>query len=211
MADRGRNWTFIVYPESAPQNWIQVLADDLRIPFCISPLHDSDLNEDGSDKKPHYHVVLGFEGNKSQDQIQDIAKKCNGTRVFQVQSMQGMIQYLIHKNNPEKHQYKREDIKCFCGFEIEPYFAPTTSQLEKIANDIDSFVIDNGITEFDDLMQKARLISKDWVYILRNRNTQFYKAWLQNRSFKAKEVYSAQKVEELQKLAQNLNKVGENK
>lgn len=183
---RGRNWTFLVYLDSAPVNWISILSDDLRIPFAISPLHDCDLNEDGSPKKPHYHVALSFEGNKSFSQIQEIASAVNGTLVFQIESMQGMIQYFIHKNNPEKHQYKKEDIRSFCGFEIDPYFAPSSAALERMCNDIDEFIIDNDITEFDDLIQKARLISKEWVYILRNRNTQFYKAWLHNRAMIAK-------------------------
>lgn len=188
MADRGRNWTFIIYPDSAPSNWREILGDDLRIPCAVSPLHDSDVNEDGSPKKPHYHVALAFEGNKSVEQVKEIAKKLNGTTVFQVQSMQGLIQYFTHRNNPEKHQYKKDDITSLCGFDIDPYFAPTPSQLEHTASDIDSFIIDNGITEFDELMQYARKISPEWVYILRNRNTQFYKAWLQNRSFLSKQI-----------------------
>lgn len=192
--NRARNWTFIVYPESAPSNWVQILADDLRIPFCISPLHDSDTNEDGSPKKAHHHVVVSFEGNKSQSQIQEIAFSVNGTQVFQVQSMQGMIQYLIHRNNPEKHQYMKEDIRCFCGFEIDPFFAPSSSQLERMCWEIDQFILDNDIIEFDDLIQKARAVSKDWIYILRNRNTQYYKAWLHNRAMIFKQNKSIESV-----------------
>lgn len=201
--NRARNWTFLVYLDSAPSNWITILSDDLRIPFAISPLHDSDLNEDGSPKKPHYHVAVSFEGNKSQSQIQEIASSVNGTQVFQIQSMQGMIQYFIHRNNPEKHQYKKEDIRAFCGFEIDPYFAPSQAQLERMCNEIDSFIIDNDIFEFDDLVQKARMISKEWVYILRNRNTQFYKAWLHNRAMIAKQCTSKNSFNELARLARN--------
>ena len=199
--NRGRNWTFIVYPESAPDNWIEVLRDLYCLTFCVSPLHDADTNEDGSPKKPHYHVALSFEGNKSQAQIQDIANSVSGTLVFPIQSMQGMIQYFIHKNNPEKHQYNKDDITCYGGFEIEPYFAPSSSALERMACEIDQFIIDNGICEFDDLYQKARIISKDWAYIIRNRNTQFYKAWMQNRALIARQVASAHRVEELGNLS----------
>lgn len=201
--NRARNWTFLVYLDSAPSNWITILSDDLRIPFAISPLHDSDLNEDGSPKKPHYHVAVSFEGNKSQSQIQEIASSVNGTQVFQIQSMQGMIQYFIHKNNPEKHQYKKEDIRAFCGFEIDPYFAPTSAELERISNEIDEFIIDNDINEFDELIRLARIVSKEWIYIIRNRNTQYYSKWLHNRAMIAKQANSKVSVKELARLARN--------
>ena len=50
-----RAWTFIVYPDSAPDDWRDIL-DDLHIPWCESPLHDKDQNPTGEQKKAHWHV-----------------------------------------------------------------------------------------------------------------------------------------------------------
>lgn len=47
--DRKRNWVFVVYPESAPENWREQLKEML-VPGFISPLHDKDVNADGSPK-----------------------------------------------------------------------------------------------------------------------------------------------------------------
>ena len=58
---RGRNFATMVYPESAPENWREILAGYF-IPAFISPLHDKDLNPTGEPKKPHHHVMLMFEG-----------------------------------------------------------------------------------------------------------------------------------------------------
>ncbi|HDT7711324.1 TPA: replication protein, partial [Enterococcus faecium] len=44
--ERTRNWTFVVYPESAPENWREFL-DELHVPWVESPLHDKDVNPDG--------------------------------------------------------------------------------------------------------------------------------------------------------------------
>lgn len=41
---RTRNWSFIVYPESAPNNWREILQEEMT-PFAVSPLHDKDINE----------------------------------------------------------------------------------------------------------------------------------------------------------------------
>lgn len=49
---RTRNWTFVLYPDSAPDNWRQIL-DDKHIEWIESPLHDKDVNANGEPKKPH--------------------------------------------------------------------------------------------------------------------------------------------------------------
>ncbi|MDU2191324.1 MAG: Rep family protein, partial [Klebsiella pneumoniae] len=41
-AGRTRNFTTIVYPESAPENWLEILQQ-LFVPALVSPLHDKDV------------------------------------------------------------------------------------------------------------------------------------------------------------------------
>ena len=43
---RSRLWVFVAYPESLPENWLDIIAD-WHVPCCISPLHDKDINADG--------------------------------------------------------------------------------------------------------------------------------------------------------------------
>ena len=62
--ERTRGYATIVYPESAPADWKEILAD-LKIQVLISPLHDQDVNPTGEPKKPHYHIMLIFEGPKA--------------------------------------------------------------------------------------------------------------------------------------------------
>ena len=40
---RTRNYATVVYPESAPENWLSILSDS-HVPCFVSPLHDLDLN-----------------------------------------------------------------------------------------------------------------------------------------------------------------------
>ncbi|MFS5611931.1 Rep family protein [Streptococcus agalactiae] len=44
---RGRNWWIVVYPESLPENWKEIISTE---PVAISPLHDKDVNADGTRK-----------------------------------------------------------------------------------------------------------------------------------------------------------------
>ena len=45
---RGRNWWIVVYPESLPENWKEIISTE---PVAISPLHDKDVNADGTKEK----------------------------------------------------------------------------------------------------------------------------------------------------------------
>ena len=42
---RTRNFATVVYPESAPENWIDLLKRQC-VPAFISPLHNEDRNAD---------------------------------------------------------------------------------------------------------------------------------------------------------------------
>ena len=56
-----RNWGAVVYPESAPEDWEEILK--LKgISWARSPLHDSDINPTGEPKKAHYHIIISFPG-----------------------------------------------------------------------------------------------------------------------------------------------------
>ena len=56
--DKARYFTFLLYPESIPENW-EMELELTGIPMAISPLHDKDKsNVDGQEyKKAHYHVI----------------------------------------------------------------------------------------------------------------------------------------------------------
>lgn len=42
--NRSNKWAFILYKESAPENYFEIL-ESLQIPFILSPWHDKDINK----------------------------------------------------------------------------------------------------------------------------------------------------------------------
>ena len=144
---RARTWTFVQYPESAPENWRDIL-DGYHIPWVESPLHDKDVNPDGTAKKAHRHVILLFDGKKSFEQVKDITDALNAPIPQKTANTKGLVRYLIHMDNPEKHQYKREDIICHSGADIEQYFEISSASRERILWDIMEFIRDEKITSY---------------------------------------------------------------
>lgn len=176
--DRSRNWSFILYPESAPTDWKEKL-DSEHLKYIVSPLHDSDKNDDGTPKKAHYHIVLIFEGNKSYEQIKSITDSLGQPIPQRVQSLQGSVRYLIHADNPEKYQYQKTDIECHGGAIIDSYFSVSTKSDSEILREILSFVRDNSIDELCDLVDIAMELSPDeWFPVLTGTHAYFIGQYL---------------------------------
>ena len=74
---RKRNFATVIYPESAPENWREILAGYF-VPAFVSPLHDKDVNATGDPKKAHHHVMVMFEGKKSDEQVKTMFDSIGG-------------------------------------------------------------------------------------------------------------------------------------
>lgn len=167
---RGRNWTIIVYPDSAPSDWRDLL-DKYHIPWIESPLHDKDTNPDGTVKKSHWHVLLLFDGNKSYQQVKDITAKLNTVNPQRVESARGMVRYMIHLDNPEKYQYNVKDIRAHGGADIDSLMKPTTTNRLQTLKEIITYIHDNQVTNFMDLLMYAIQNNDDWFNIMADYNT----------------------------------------
>lgn len=151
QVERARNWLFIIYPESAPEDWIEQL-DSLNVQTCISPLHDKDTNPTGEPKKAHHHVLLVFDGNKSYNQVSKITEQLNASIPIIAQSVKGSVRYFTHMDNPEKYQYNAKDIISLSGFDVAEALKPSSADRYSLIKDMIEFIQDNQISEFEELV-----------------------------------------------------------
>lgn len=168
--EKKRYWTMIVYPESAPENWRDVL-DDGHYSWLESPLHDKDVNADGEFKKAHWHILLMFDGPMTDVTPKKIAENINSPIPKAVGSAKGLVRYMIHLDNPEKYQYSKDDIVAHGGAEIEPFFEITNTNRLVILKEISRYVIDNDVKNFVDLVEYAIIENDDWFTIIADKNT----------------------------------------
>ena len=118
---RARGFVFVIYPESAPSNWRDIL-DSYHISWAESPLHCFDVDPGtGELKKPHIHICLFFKGVKTYEQVKELTDSLNGTIPINFNSIRGMIRYFAHLDNPEKYQYPVDQIIGHCGFDVRRY------------------------------------------------------------------------------------------
>lgn len=146
-----RNWAFILYPESAPDNWRELLQQT-GLQCAVSPLHDKDINADGEPKKPHYHIIAIYSGPTSYNVVKALCDSLNCPIPQALEQVRGYYRYLSHKDNPEKVQYSERDITTINGFCISDFIELTKSEVNKIILSLREFICDEGIVEYSDLI-----------------------------------------------------------
>ena len=147
-----RYWAFVLYPESAPENWKEILQQT-GLSCCVSPLHDKDIDEGTrKQKKPHYHIILCYSGPTTENVVKRITDSLNCPRPIALEQVRGYFRYLIHKDNPEKAQYNEKDIVTINDFDIDNYNDLSVSQINAIKKDIQIIIRDNNILEYSDLL-----------------------------------------------------------
>ena len=167
---KGRDWTAIVYPDSAPKNWREIL-DETHYRWVESPLHDKDVNPDGEIKKAHWHILLSADGPISENTVKEVFKKLNTPEIKKVGSARGLVRYMIHMDNPEKYQYDINDIKGHNGAEVESYFELTPTNRLSVLKEMVIYIRENQVDNFSDFVMTCIEKSDDWFSVAMNSNT----------------------------------------
>ncbi len=149
--NKKRYWAFVLYPESAPSDWKDILQSTGLV-CAISPLHDKDVNPDGTIKKSHYHVILAYSGPTTFNSVKRITDMLNQPIPIPLEMVKGMYRYHIHQDNPEKYQYKDSDRQFINGFNINDFIELSANEVLEIEGQVIKFIRDNNIYEYSDLV-----------------------------------------------------------
>lgn len=174
-----RNFATVVYPESAPSNWIELLRET-KVAAFVSPLHDKDITAVGEVKKSHYHVMIMFDNTKTVEQAQEIFSLIGGVGCEIVKSVRGYARYLCHLDDPDKVQYDTSQVRCLS-------FADYTAMIDlpvdryRIIRDILSFCEDNHIVSYYQLVNICFDTHEDWFRVLCDSGTYIIKEYLKSK------------------------------
>lgn len=207
---RTRNWTAVCYPEDLPADW-ESLIDGVK--WACSPLHDKDLNADGTAKKAHYHILLMFSAVKTAAQVVDFLSSLFGTSESgsiigiaapqKVSDRAALVRYMAHMDNPEKAQYNVNDIRCFGGADVLELLQHNKREIAEMMMSIEQFIDDNNITELCDLSAALRQTDIDLYLLVATQHTYYFNAYIRSRRHKAllDDVAAAEEVARCRRLA----------
>lgn len=165
MADKkSRAWLSVVYPESAVEGWRDLLAQ--RGCQClISPLHDSDVNADGEAKKAHWHIVLVWDGPTTYSNAREYIDLIGGVGCLPCASLRGAARYLVHLDNPDKHQYSTDDVQVIGGLDYRELCESASDALLTLYEIMD-YCDAYCITSFRQLVIYCRNNRPDWARVI---------------------------------------------
>ena len=168
--EKGRYWAGLIYPgDSCPDDWQSIMKlSGLQI--LVSPLHDQDL-VDGSDdelKKPHRHVIAIWRNTTTRRNAQKFFQQFNGPEtILRLESPRGMARYLIHMDDPDKAQYRPEDVIEFNGADWAKLALDETGTSEAAA--IMQLVEGYDVTGYFALLQLCQQQSSELFVFATNR------------------------------------------
>jgi Plasmid replication protein. len=199
--NRFRNFAFMLYDDSASPTWKEDL-DSMHIPYFWI-FHDKDTNPNGEPKKPHYHLIIMFEGKKSDNQVQEIANKlgvANG-KVEVINSIRGYARYLCHMDNPEKHQYDSSLVRAGGGADYSNIIGLPSDKYKSISEMID-FCKTENIISYAELLEYAQIHKNEWFKTLCDNGTMVMKEYLKSREWEEKRLNEKSHFEREYKLEQ---------
>jgi hypothetical protein len=181
-AGRTRNYATLVYPESAPENWKEIIAES-KIPVFISPLHDQDKTPTGEPKKPHYHVMAMYDSVKTADQAREFFESFGGVGCEVVNSIRSYARYLTHMDYPDKAQYNIDDVVSLGGADYM-HAIGTAADKAKSIREMLTYIEENDVVCFADLSLYASVNRSDWFDTLINNGAYFIKEYIKSRTWK---------------------------
>lgn len=183
---RYRNFVTLIYPESAPPDWLDKLRA-LHVPAFVSPIHDKDVEvnkETGiiEPKKPHYHILLMFDGVKTFKQVQSLIETFGGVGCKNAQSLRGYARYLCHYDNPEKAKYSRVDVVEICGADYDAITHMPVDDMTVLSEMMD-FIRLNQVKYFSVFADYCRTYNQEWFKAIITRFSYFIKEYIKSLSF----------------------------
>ena len=148
-----RYWGTVLYPESCKENWKENLEKS-GLKCCVSPLHDLDLDDNGELKKSHYHILCCYNGPVTRDNFMSVVNSIGAVGAEKIENVKGYFDYLIHKNNLDKHQYNIDDLQMINGFNILDYCDRTTVESIELKMKLIKYCDDNKIICYRNLIKK---------------------------------------------------------
>lgn len=201
LKQSGMWWNFIVYPESAPEHWIDKLkVQGLRL--AISPLHDKDTwNHDspemvnaetgeyiekgarykmGDRKKAHWHCIAVCDTRVAYREMNDLLRKITNCPYIQkCNSLKNSFNYFLHINAPNKYQnYDKEEIQIYNNFHIEPNKRETTILVMEMID----LIVQNDIVEWCDCVEFFK--NDPEFSLLLSTRTAYFNAYVKSRYYK---------------------------
>lgn len=176
-AKRSNYWCGLVYPDSAPKDWLARL-DKLHIKAVVSPLHSPDPDPDTEfEKKSHYHVMIMYDSVKTINQAREDFSSFGAINYIIIPSSKiGMLKYFCHLKNPSKEKLNPADVLCFGGVDYLEEIADDGSSIYYMLMDMTRHIHLNHVCSFIGFILWCEVNKPDWARVAATKSSLYIKA-----------------------------------
>lgn len=134
LSSQSRNFHLVLYPDASNYTFLHILNDlVVNLKSCSKwawALHDSDVDEDGSLKKSHAHLVLSCRYPVRYSDILSFFGLPESSMTLpdqnsKTRTYRSMVRYLVHADSPKKFQYELSAIHS--NFDVSSFFDDASS------------------------------------------------------------------------------------
>lgn len=161
--EKSRYFSFILYPDSTPSDWVQKL-ELIGVPMAISPIHDKDLSnvEGVMYKKAHYHIIYIAANPVTADSVRKKIQRSLGQKsLAKVQiiatTVEHVYQYLTHESKDaiakKKHKYDAKDIVLLNNFDLDRYIVVDSEDKKDLLNLLLKIIVQERLANVIDLAE----------------------------------------------------------
>lgn len=188
---RHRNWQMLLYLDSCAEDWKEYLIE-MGVCWIASPLHDKDMNDDGTLKKPHHHLYVTYDGKTTYKQVcDDVANPIGAVfpdldSAVVIKDMKTAIAYLTHDGFEGKALYSQALITKSPSFDIDRFTQITENEQDNILFEIIDYIEEFDVIELRDLILYTRYNNNDWFRVIKHK-TIFFNHYITSKRNKEKE------------------------
>ncbi len=186
---KARAWTFIIYEDSTDiENFkSQIDKEGQKGLKALYIRHDKDKNPDGTDKKIHWHIIIIWENPTTYNNALKVAQGLADVKYIEaIRDLVGASRYLTHQDNPEKYQYSKDEVMTIGDIEYTEVITSSRNDRVEVKR-MTLYIQENEIINFDEFAYLCISENIEWLRILSERNTHYFRSLIQSQYFRLKE------------------------
>lgn len=182
MQDKHYNYATTIYPESAIENFKDAIAN-WHVQAFLSPLHDKDVNDDGSRKKAHWHLEVMFRNGRSESAVRELFVSIGGVGCEILKDKVAYARYLCHLDEKgKKVLYNLEDVVEFGGADYKKVIENCGRSKFEVYGEIMDYIDTVHCKSYAQLLRYARKFEPDWFSTL-CKNGMVVKDYMRSNNF----------------------------
>lgn len=200
---KARYWWAVLYPENMIEDWENLIAEKLQLPFAYC-IHDDDLEKEFEDqtqqkRKTHVHIIIAFANTTTYKHVTSIFSLLNApdkrafNKVEAVRGIRHCYEYLIHNTETakkdNKKQYSPSDRVIGNNFDIGAYEQISTSDKLRMSKEICNYIVEHDIYNFADLYMAVISNFDDAYFEILQTHSGFYERLIKGNYHRLETAY----------------------